>query len=373
MMESAMEMSLEELVVMHGARELTESESAFLFRLRAYRAEIVDDEARVIDFKSLRLQSFWIHADPPITRMTMRELCDTVNGLEWLLLSDVYDEARTEKWFEEFHRALELARSRAFYLIQHENQREILDAEEYTEFVHREREEAEYDYDSDEENRGKKRVKVDKTWLEAFELVPSRVNDMFVKDMDGSFRAMDQELFLRWKYRDRIERSERRVNLSSLRERVFREIQQIKETTALTHRREWIQRLLVVPSYVRRHARWCPHDPRPTNRAVLARMHETLARTCVPTSMLDIVIPPPASAGYAGAVDLRMNTDAAVFYVCASEKKDAATETIVNIEDERPGIARFRAYQRWILITPDGRMTEYDSFSAAFVELGFNI
>jgi hypothetical protein len=161
--------------------------------------------------------------------------------------------------------------------------------------------------------------------------------------------------------------------LRDLRNILFRELKEVKETTIVDFRRKWIQDLLVVPSYVEVHVRWKPFDKRPTSRSVLVRKNDTLAHISFPKSTLDIITPPAASEGKNGGVDLRMNTDAALFYVSASiPNQDRVSEIYIGNLDWKkevntPGIGRLLATQQWIAFMPDGTRWAFPSFSAAFL------
>ncbi len=359
-----------ELEAVHNGRNMTEFGSAVMFRLRALHAPIVDDERRVVDFKKIKIQTCWFYPDSPITRMTVYELSRTVFGLEWLLLSDAYSMDRDEAWFAEFRDAMELARSRAFYLIQHESNRAVLEDDRYVEKVGSEiSAPPEYDYDSDEEKRVTKRPKLDKdmeAWLDS----PHRVNDAFVYDMDTSFRAMDEAMFMRWALGKTVPIP--RPDLRDLRHRVFQEFKDVKEQTAVNFHREWVQKQLVAPSYVKTHVRWNPHDKTPTSRSVLVKKDDSLAKISEVASILDIVTPPPRTAGRRGAVDIRANTDAALFYVSASMPNDDFVRRVhLGTLDWRKkydkGIGRLPAEQKWVAFVGDGTPWIADSFAAAFV------
>jgi hypothetical protein len=368
-----------ELEIIHNARPLRDSESALLFTLRAYYSEIKDDHRTILDFKRLKLQPFWMHPDAPILRMTQFEILDTVFALQWLLLSDVYVQDRDDEWFEEYEMALELARSRVFDLIRNETNKDILNASEYCELYVTEEQkikrknETEYDYDSDDEKRTKKRrIQIDESLMEEYMTPPYRVNEAFIMDMDATFKSVDAALCARWVFCSssttmQIENSQ--VDLRALRNRVFREFKEVKETTALDYRRKWIQDLLVVPSYVQIHTRWKPFDKRPSSRSVLVRKNDALSYACVPKSILDIVTPPPS------AVELRMNTDAALFYLSQSvPNQDRAGQVWIgtlNWDSPIPeiGIGRLLATQQWIAFYPNGTRAAHTSFSAAFMRL----
>lgn len=370
-----------ELAVLHNARTWSDTESALLFRLRAYHDPLVDDERGIGAFGLLKLQSFWIHPDAPISRMSMREIADTVSGLEWLLLSDgicTPTEDRTPEWFAEFAEALELARHRVFYLVQHETNKEILDVRNdsdltWVESVVEDGGEPEFDYDSDGETRMANRVILRDEEITRMIDLPHRVTDDFVMDMDAAFRGMDDAMFTRWWWRnERSEEDTEKFDLRDLRRRVFEEFAQLKEETCVTSRREWIQDLLVVPSYVQVHTRRFPHDKRPTSRSVLVKKHETLAKLSTPSSVGDIVTPPPKTDGRRGTIEMRINTDAALAYVSGSvSNDDFVKKAWVGSLDWRspppsgkPGIVRLLAEQRWLVYAPgeDGR--KFKSWSA---------
>lgn len=334
---------------------------------------VVDSDKRVNDFDLLKIQLFWVHKDPPITRMTQYELMDTVWGLQWLLLSDVYETQRPQAWFDQFEEALELARSRAFYLVQYESQKGVLNAgERYTERMFMEGESApEFDYDSDEEKRVGKRPKLEDeviAWLDP----PHRVTDGFVKDMDNAFRAMDEALFVRWRIGDEAEDVPKIPEIRDLRHRVFQEFKEVKEQTALGYRREWMQTMLVHPSYIQTHVRWYPHDKRVNPRAVLVKKNEALAYVSIPTSVEDVITPPPTTEGRRGAVDMRMNTDAALFYVSGSVPGDDFVRKVFggyhpsDAPLGKSGITRIPAMQKW-LVTINEKKWWADSFAAAFL------
>lgn len=362
-----------ELAAEHNGRRLSEDESALLFRLRALRAPEPPDgeDRRAGDFPLLRLQPFWVHADPPIARMTQCELMDTVWGLQWLLLSDIYETERPAAWFEQFEAALELARARAFYLVQHEGRKAVLDAgERYAEPVPPEAApEPEFDYDSDEERRAPRRPALGADVLEWLD-PPHRATEGFVRDMDAALRSMDEALFVRWRLGG--VREVPRQDLRELRRRVFQEFREVKEQTALGFRREWLQRLLVHPAYAQVHVRWNPHDRKVNPRAVLVKKHEALAHLCVPTSVEDIVAPPPRTEGRRGAVDMRMNTDACLFYVSAAAPDDDFAARVfrgahpADVEPGAEGIWRVPALQRWVVAAGGGRWAA-ESFAAALL------
>ena len=368
-----------ELAAEHCARGdlLTQEESAFMFRLRAFRAENnVDDPRRVVDFPKLKLRSFWLHPDPPITRMSVRQLVDTVLGLEWLLLSDVYVmyEERTDEWFEQFEDALELARARAFYLINVETQRAFLDDDGYVERAFDESAEApEFDYDSDDEQRLNPRPKRDDALVEEYLNPPYRVTDAFVIDMDVAFKSADDALFVaRHRLLDSLITPAQRPDLRSLRNVVFAEFKDVKERTAVTYRNEWVHRtLLLQPSYVASHVRKNPHDARPVPRGVLVQKNTDLIAGA-PTSVKDIITPPPKTDGKRGVVEMRMNTDAALFYMSASVPgEDFASGLFGGTLDSmttptEPKVYRVPALQKWVAFMR-GRRCACDSFAAALL------
>lgn len=368
-----------ELAVIHNARPFRLDESAFMFRLRALYASMEDDERGILDFKRLKLRDFWVHAETPITRMSQAEIVDTAFGFEWLLLSEIYVQDRPPEWFEEFEEALELVRSRVFDLIKNETSKLVLNSEGHAELLITEEEErkrkreSEFDYDSDEEKRVGRRVKIDAEFTDEFATPPYRVNDMFVMDMDSVFKAIDSALCTEWMYTDCTEFA--RPDIRALRNAVFREFQEVKEATALDFRRKFIQDLLVTPSYVQTHARWKPFDKRPTSRSVLVRKNDALAYISIPKSIGDIITPPSRREGVNAAVDMRINTDAALFYVSGgTPNNDRVSEvwkgTLGWASTPEMGIGRLLASQRWVVFLPDGTKKWCTSFSAAFLVLG---
>lgn len=377
---------IEELEMIHNARPLSDTESAFIFKVRAFYSFIesyVGDDRGIKSFALLRLRDIWIHTDTPILHMTQEEIVDTVHGLQWLLLSEIYVQThtRTEAWFREFIDAMNLARVRVFDLIKNETDKEVLNVDKYTELAVTEEEEAErkraseYDYDSDEETRRGKKVGMDKNIVDEFLTPPHRTNDAFVMDMDSAFRAMDAALCARWAYGD-IPTHPQKIDLRPLRTRLFKEWKEIKETTVLEYRRKWIQDLLIVPSYTEVHTRWKPFDKRPTSRSVLVTKNDTLAYISVPKSIMDIVMPPAISEGPNGGVDMRMHTDAALFYISASSVHNDHVREIwlgnldwKDSDAPRVGIGRMLATQQWIAFMPDGTRVGCSSFSAAFIVL----
>lgn len=360
-----------------------EDESAFVFRLRAYRSPVVDDPRRIVDFPRLAVLDIWTHADPPISRMNARELSDLVFGLEWLLTSDVYAsrgvrDADIEAWFVEFRSAAELARRRAYWIAEHASAREILNVERYAERAVMEgggAENPEHDYDSDDEARMRKKTKLAKhvlDWIEA----EWRASDAFVKDMNGALGAMDDALFTMWYVRRAFSvREADWCDLTPLRSRVLRELTGIKPESAMQHRREWVQNLMVTSNMRATHCRVHLHDRRPTSRSVLVKKHESLAFVCVPASLEDMLVPPPVSDGRRGAVDIRINGDAALFYSSASVSRgDFVRDMWLGNVDWRsipaprgsePRIGRLVAEQKYALFV-GAECWRADSFAAAF-------
>lgn len=366
-----------DLAAFHRGREpnMTPAESVFMFRLRAYHAEIVDDDRCITDFDLLKLQYFWVHTEVPITRMTVDEISDTVFGLEWLLTSDIYVvNERTEAWFDQLEDAMYLALHRVFYLMQHETSVRVLNVERYVERMDaHEKPPPVFDYDSDDEERISSRPVLSKDVEEIIEF-PHRVTDEFVCDMNSAFRAMDEALFVRWKLGPLP--TPPRPDMRELRNNVFREFAEVRELTAVNFRREWIQKLLVTPSYVSVHMRWHPHDQRPTARSVLVQKRDHLTCISVPASIMDIITPPPRTEGRTGMVDMRMNTDAVVCYQSASVPNQdfvgrmnmgtVGVEFVCGPPPTEVKVGWFRAEQKWILFAGERRW-KVDSLAAALM------
>lgn len=366
-----------ELAAIHRGRDtgMSKSESVFMFRLRAFHAEIIDDDRCITDFDLLNLQ-FWVHRDTPITRMTVAEISDTVFGLEWLLTSDIYVvNERTEAWFRQFEDAMHLALHRVYYIIQYETSVRVLDDAKYIERMDaHEKPPAVFDYDSDEETRISSRPVLAKD-IETMIEYPHRVTDEFVCDMNTAFRAMDEALFVRWKLGEVPVAP--KPDMRELRNHVFREFAEVREQTAVNFRREWIQKLLVTPSYVSVHIRWNPHDIRPTSRSVLVKKRDELAYISVPGSIMDIITPPPKTEGVRGMVDMRMNTDAVVCYQSASVSNqdfvsklllgNLSVDFVCGPPPTEVKIGRLLAEQKWILFSGTGQKWKVDSLAAALV------
>lgn len=106
----------------------------------------------------------YVHSEIPIVRMSMRQVVDTVEGLEWKLRSDVFDvnpDRGNPEWIRRFRRALDAVDGRARFLATHGLNEGILNVADYTYEEEKETTEnkntfVEEDYESDDEYKKKR-------------------------------------------------------------------------------------------------------------------------------------------------------------------------------------------------------------------------
>lgn len=355
------------------------SDTEFVWTLRADLHPIEDDPRTVRDFPLIQLAPFWTHPDPPITRMNQRELVDTLFGMEWLLVSDIYQTHRTEEFFDQYMDMLELVRSRSYYLYSHESSSVVLNVLRYTDTIYETKpavcEDA--DYESDDELRfTRKRIK----WDDAEEIdreavLPVKCNDLYVHDVNTATRAIDDALYTRRMYKDLEDVP--KIPLNRLRNRLFEEAKDVREASVVTFRREFYQKMVTTASYRRVHKRANPFDKRPAARAVLVKKNEMLGSICVPTSFLDMVTPKASTTpNEIVAADMRMDGDAMLFFSSAAVPNGDYVSSIwigdldwrMEIKDF-PKIGRLAAEQKFVVFCPNGEKRLATSFCAAFAYL----
>ena len=93
---------------------------------------VFDLEMTPRHFKHFKLPEQIIH-DYPISSMNSEQLMLTLDRTMWLVDGDLFSVAkRTEEWFDDLYRLLDLLRYRAYYLATHTADEEIMNAFEYT-------------------------------------------------------------------------------------------------------------------------------------------------------------------------------------------------------------------------------------------------
>ncbi len=167
------------------------------------RGDAEESKLKLKDCDRVKLVKDWIHeGDVPFSRMTVQEFSDTLEALEWHVLSDVWFTNRDDEiWYEQVTSMVEALRSRAFFLATHALNEHIMNVEEYRReydsFRRSNDEEGKEDggeYDSDEEIRVRKSKRVKRR-------LPERiykkyvVSPSFVFDVNTLFTSLDRAMF----------------------------------------------------------------------------------------------------------------------------------------------------------------------------------
>ena len=289
------------------------SDSEWIWTKRAKMTIPIDDPRRIDDFRTIRLRSFWSHSDPPVSRMNVREIVDTMWGLEWFLISEIHRDELNETEFREFYR---VAANRAFTLFTAETDPEILNVVEYVrrsdDPLPSDEEVDGIDYDSGEEDdkaprtKSSKRARVDERLT---------TNAAYVHDMNTVMRAIEDRLFTLWELGDSIPIP--KSSLHSFRKSVFDEFASVKPGVALDFRRKWYQDSIVTLSHARVYKRKFKYDRRPKSRTILVKKSDALALECVPGTMEEMLVPSKRSK-----TTSRIDSDAALGFLSSGTKDD---------------------------------------------------
>lgn len=349
------------------AGDMYTSDSEWVWRVRASVAPILDDPRRLADFPLIKMKRWWMHMQPPVSRMSMREITDALFGLEWALCSDMFHTNRQQAWFDQFVDLFVLVRNRLFCLYTQDHDAEVLDVKEYAAYPTKKAQKAEvqYDYDSDTESRAPPRKRMKDTSRRAV----CTVNDDWIHDVNTAMRAIEDALFTRHKLVHDLIPIPKDPRVKAQRDRDVEEVHHVKDNTVLNYRRKWYYDLVVTASHLRVHRRRFPFDRRSDGKAVLVKKSEELVEEGQPESMEDIVVPPLSSA------IARMNSDALMFFLSASKPTDdfvskvwvgnLSWRTLPSV-DGAPKIGRLPAQEVYVLFAK-GKTYSATSFVSAWV------
>ena len=211
--------------------------------------------APLSSFPRIQLHKAWTHPkfDVPILSMSQRILVDTLLGLHWHVLSDMYFTQRDEAWVRDVSTLLELLRSRAAQFIRESCwDMEILDGEPEYAVINTATTSASVfnGYDSDQEVYLSKKKKFDETVdFSQFEAATAEVTLTFIFFCDTLFTSLDIALYHYHKTGEL--QTPPAIKLTTVQEWLFREMRTLNEQRVVTHRATWYNHLVIHESYVR--------------------------------------------------------------------------------------------------------------------------
>lgn len=306
----------------HDINGLVLSLSMITFLACARLEPVLDSSKTVPDFTLLKLDPGYLHDfDPmPISRMTQQEACNTIEALEWHILSDpMHLTNRNVQWMEEIRELHMLLRSRLCFLCTRELDVGIMNMDEMR-CVSKSIDshtETNSGYDSDPElyKRRKKNKDID---LSEFYTTLATANERFVYICDTRLTTIERTLFAY----DHLSWPEPgpNVDCTQFRKWIFDTVYTMQNKQSLNAQADWIESLTANESYERVYKCMRGLRVRVSTRRIILSKNENMI--CEPhTSMEDIVHRPVRDEKNA----IRLLTDA-LFAHTSSQTKDIVSK-----------------------------------------------
>lgn len=258
---------------------------------------MVESDVSLSSFPLVQLHERWTHdlyMDCPISTLSLTVIMSTLEGLEWLMFSDIFFTARTPEWIHQVRELKSRLVVRISDLIRHESDPDILNIDSYVTLTKKgellsSHGGAAEGYDSDEEVRKNKRLNVSKHGdLGKYDLDTAEPNSIFLFDVDTMLTNLSLQLF----HFDTL--PEPLVvpipSVEKLRTWVFTKIYTLNKIKVVQGYSAWVEKILISESHTRVFQRTTGFTRAPNLRHLLVTKNEKVVDD-LPTSLDDIIIP----------------------------------------------------------------------------------
>lgn len=215
----------------------------------------VDYHPHLRDFPLVRILDKWQFNiyDGPVYNMTQEMITNTLMGLEWHMMNDLYFENRTDEWLQQCKQLFQIIKSKLAFLCTDTHTIDVLDMSDYREECASDAESVVVvNYDSDEEvYREQLAQKNDTIDYSIYEIKTVTVNPAYVFLCDTYVTSIDLALYRHYmadKFQNSIE-----INVGAFRTWLYERMREMNEAHVCNFQTTWYESIVVSDTYKRIH------------------------------------------------------------------------------------------------------------------------
>ncbi len=331
------------------------------------RSEPILDEPDVLgDFDQVQLESKWTHpmlTSIPVSRMSQMHAMDTLEGLEWHMLSSLLHAPRGAAWLTQVRRLIELLKSRLCFMCL--NETDVLNVPELCEPRNVMLVNETNNFESDEERYIARRKDVPNKRSRLFDDDIEYPNILFVGILDTRLTAMEFALYHAWILRDIPIAVNRDVH--PFRSWLFARAEGMDIGSVAAARSLWVESLMVTWSHRRVYMLQRGTKYATNTRQILLSKNESLISPRIST-FKELHTRSPKNA----AMNMQLSTDAMLMLVSQSYGDPVRAVYVKEILGELPThmcIFRCAVMDGWIAQMSHRERRLCASLTHAFIEL----
>lgn len=209
------------------------------------------------DFPLIRIHEKWTFNmyDGPVCNMTQEMITNTLMGLEWHMMNDLYFEHRTEDWLQQCKQLFQIIKERISFLCTSSHTTDILDMADYREEDVKTSDDESVvivNYDSDEEVYREQLAQMNSAIdYSIYETKLVQVNQAYVYLCDTYITSMDLGLYRHYmadKFQPDME-----IKVGTFRTWLYEKMRDMNESHVGNFQTKWYESLVVSDTYIRIH------------------------------------------------------------------------------------------------------------------------